>query len=146
MWAISSTNVAGESAIVARFEVKFGDFAGVLHVVLPAGLIEPVRQQLDAGAHDAPAARQPEWSAALSKQLGDARLELRAALVQMTLTLRELRALKPGDVIPADLQEAITVSSGGAPLFRARFGASRGYNALRIIERINPAKASRNAS
>ena len=61
----------------------------------------------------------------------------------MTLTLRELRALKPGDVIPTDLQEAITVSSGGAPLFRARFGASRGFNALRIIERINTAKSSR---
>jgi flagellar motor switch protein FliM len=137
---------AGETAIIARFEVQFGDFAGALHVVLPASLIEPVRAQLDAGTQDAPAARQPEWSAALSKQLGDAHVDLRAALVHMTLTLRELRALKPGDVIPTDLEEAITVSSGGAPLFRARFGASRGYNALRIIERINSTKASRNAS
>jgi flagellar motor switch protein FliM len=135
----------GDTLLVARFEVKLGQGTGALHVALPSAFVEPVREQLDSGAPGgAAAASQNEWSAALARQLANAPIELRSALVKIPLTLGELLALKPGDVIPTDLGETITVASGGTPLFRARFGASRGFNALRITERITSGKASRN--
>jgi len=132
-------------ALIARFEVKLGQGTGALHLALPNAFIEPVRDQLDSsGQGGAAAASQGEWAAALAKQLANAPIELRSALVRLPLKLGELLALKPGDVIPTDLQDTITVVSGGTPLFRARFGASRGFNALRITERITPGKSSRN--
>jgi flagellar motor switch protein FliM len=132
----------GDALLIARFEVRFGDSAGILHFAFPNALIESVREQLEAPQAGAPA-RRADWPAAIAQQLSDAPVEVRASLVKLTLTLRDLLALKPGDIIPTDLPETITVASGGTPLFRARFGASRGYNALRIIERITPGKPSR---
>jgi flagellar motor switch protein FliM len=134
-----------DPVLIARFEVKLGQGTGALHVALPSAFIDPVREQLDTGSQGGPAAAsQSEWSAALARQLANAPIELRSALVRLPLKLGELLALKPGDVIPTDLQDTITVVSGGTPLFRARFGASRGFNALRITERITPGKALRN--
>jgi flagellar motor switch protein FliM len=136
---------AGSDTIyVARFEVKIAESSGALHVALPAQLIEPVREQLDAGTAGGPATSHEQWSAALARQLGDAPIELSSTLVRVSLTLRELLSLKPGDIIPTELSETVNVVSGDAPLFRARFGAARGANALRIIERITPGKSPRN--
>lgn len=132
----------GDGLLIARFEVRFGESAGTLHFALPNALIDSVREQLEAPQAGAPV-RRADWPAAIAQQLNDAPVEVRASLVKLTLTLRDLLALRPGDIIPTDLPESITVTSGGTPLFRARFGASRGYNALRIIERIAPGKPSR---
>ncbi len=134
-----------DHVLIARFEVKLGQGSGALHIAMPSSFIEPVREQLDMGAQGSPAAAsQNEWPAALARQLANAPIELRSALVRLPLKLGELLALKPGDIIPTELQDTITVVSGGTPLFRARFGASRGFNALRITERITPGKISRN--
>ena len=123
--------------------MQFGDHAGALHVALPATMIEPVREQLDAGTAGGASASQGEWSSALARQLGDAPVELRVDARDVTLTLRELLALKPGDVIPTDLQETITV------VFRRRAALSRALRRVArrqraaIVDRITPGEEAR---
>jgi flagellar motor switch protein FliM len=134
----------GDALYVTRFQVRIGDSQGMLELAMPTAMIAPLREQLEGPTPGGQGVAREEWAAALGRQLRDAPVEVGATLVRMTLSLRDVVALRPGDVIPTDIAETITVVSGNAPLFRARFGASRGRNALRIIERINPAKASRN--
>lgn len=133
-----------DALYVTRFQVRIGDGQGILELGMPATMIAPLREQLEGPVPGGPSLAREEWTAALTRQLRDAPVEISATLVEMKLSLRDVLALRPGDIIPTDIPETMTVVSGSAPLFRARFGASRGRNALRITERITPTRSPRN--
>ena len=50
--------------------------------------------------------------------------------------LTEVMDLKPGDVIPFDLSDLLTVRAAKTPIFKGQFGVSNGKNALRFVEPI----------
>ena len=52
---------------------------------------------------------------------------------QAELSLRELVRLSPGDIIPIEPPQEVTLLAGDVPLHRGRFGVSQGRNALKII-------------
>jgi flagellar motor switch protein FliM len=41
--------------------------------------------------------------------------------------------LTPGDIIPIEAPQHVTLLAGEVPLYRGRFGVSQGRNALKII-------------
>jgi flagellar motor switch protein FliM len=47
--------------------------------------------------------------------------------------LRELVRLSPGDIIPIEPPQQVTLFAGNVPLYRGRFGVSQGRNALKIL-------------
>ncbi len=49
------------------------------------------------------------------------------------MSLRELVRLSPGDIIPIEPPQEVTLLVGDVPLHRGRFGVSQGRNALKII-------------
>ena len=63
----------------------------------------------------------------------DAELETRAILAQAQISLRELVRLSPGDIIPIEPPQQVTLLAGDVPLYRGRFGVSQGRNALKIL-------------
>jgi flagellar motor switch protein FliM len=65
--------------------------------------------------------------------LQEAVLETRAILAQAQISLRELVRLTPGDIIPIDPPQHVTLLAGEVPLYRGRFGISQGRNALKIL-------------
>jgi flagellar motor switch protein FliM len=65
--------------------------------------------------------------------LQEAELELRAVLAQAKISLGELVRLTPGDIIPIDPPQDVTLLVGDVPLHKGRFGVSQGRNALKII-------------
>ena len=73
------------------------------------------------------------WAPVLSTALQDAELETRAILAQAKISLRELVRLAPGDIIPIDTPQHVTLLAGEVPLYRGRFGVSQGRNALKIL-------------
>jgi flagellar motor switch protein FliM len=122
-----------ESLLVLRFSVDFGDRSGRIEWLLPETLLAPVREALAADGGQTTLRKQEAWAPALSTILQDAQLDLRAILTQAQISLRELVRLSPGDIIPIEPPQQVTLLAGDVPLYRGRFGVSQGRNALKIL-------------
>ncbi|MEO7207021.1 MAG: FliM/FliN family flagellar motor switch protein [Steroidobacteraceae bacterium] len=122
-----------ESVVVARFTVEFAARSGRIDWLLPDALLSPIRAALAGDGGNAPVRKQEAWSPVLTSALQDAQLDTRAVLAQAKISLRELVSLSPGDIIPIDAPQQVTLLAGDVPLYRGRFGISQGHNALKIL-------------
>jgi flagellar motor switch protein FliM len=122
-----------ESVVVARFTVEFAARSGRIDWLLPDALLSPIRDALAGDGGAAPVRKQEAWAPALTTALQDAQLDTRAVLAQAKISLRELVRLAPGDIIPIDAPQQVTLLAGDVPLYRGRFGISQGHNALKIL-------------
>jgi flagellar motor switch protein FliM len=73
----------------------------------------------------------------LAASLQLASIETRAVLTEAKISLGELVKLAPGDVIPIEAPDRVTLLAGDVPLYTGRFGVSQGHNALRIISGVS---------
>jgi flagellar motor switch protein FliM len=122
-----------DTLIVARFAVEFGASSGRIDWLLPENMLAPVREILASDGGKVPARKAEAWAPVLSAALQDAELETRAILAQAQISLRELVRLTPGDIIPIEPPQHVTLLAGEVPLYRGRFGVSQGRNALKIL-------------
>jgi flagellar motor switch protein FliM len=138
-------DIAGptETLLINRFRIGLGDAGGVLDFVLPMASIEPLREVLASGAALRHTPGGAPWAPALARSLAEAKVEVRAVLAELELSLGELVRLKPGDVVPIEAPREAVLLAGDAPLYRARFGVSRGRNALTVTEAVRPGGARR---
>ena len=123
-----------EIVVVSKFRIELDGGGGDLHVTMPYSMIEPIREQLDAGVQSDRADKDERWSLALREQIKDADVELETELVRTNISLRKLMSLKPGDIIPINMPKTIDLTVDGLPLFRGNFGVNNGHNAVRITE------------
>jgi flagellar motor switch protein FliM len=121
-----------EIVVVSRFKIDLDGGGGHLHVTMPYAMIEPLRDQLDAGLQSDRAERDERWSAALREQVLDTEALLEAHFTTSRLSLRQLLALKAGDVIPIQWPRPVDVTVEELPMYRAQFGVANGHNAIRI--------------
>jgi flagellar motor switch protein FliM len=122
-----------EPMLVLKFTVEFGARSGRIDWLLPESLLAPIREVLASEGGSAPARKHESWAPELGTALREAELETRAILAEAQISLRELVRLTPGDVIPIDAPQHVTLLAGEVPLYRGRFGVSQGRNALKII-------------
>jgi flagellar motor switch protein FliM len=122
-----------DSVLVNRFNIELPSGGGALDLVMPSMMIEPLREVLTAGIV-ARSGNTEAWGPTLGAQLTTATLEVRAVLTEVEITLGDLRSLKPGDVLPIDAPGEVTLYAGEEPLYRGKFGVSRGRNALKILQ------------
>jgi flagellar motor switch protein FliM len=122
-----------ESVVVARFSVEFAARSGRIDWLLPDALLNPIRDALAGDGGNAPVRKHESWAPVLTSALKDAQLNTRAVLAQAKISLRELVSLSPGDIIPIDTPQQVTLMAGDVPLYRGRFGISQGHNALKIL-------------
>jgi flagellar motor switch protein FliM len=123
-----------ESVIVAKYTVEFAARSGRIDWLLPDALLSPIREVLAGdGAAAAPVRKQEAWEPVITKALQEAQLDTRAVLAQAQISLRELVSLAPGDIIPIETPQQVTLLAGDVPLYRGRFGISQGRNALKIL-------------
>jgi flagellar motor switch protein FliM len=122
-----------ESLLVVKFNVEFGARSGHIDWLLPEPLLAPVRETLAADGGQTTLRKQEAWAPVLSKALQDAEVDTRAILAQAQISLRELVRLSPGDIIPIEAPQQVTLYAGDVPVYRGRFGISQGRNALKIL-------------
>jgi len=122
-----------EALLVVKFTVEFGARSGHIDWLLPEVLLAPVREALAADGGQTTLLGQVAWAPALTAALQDAELDTRAVLAQAQISLRELVRLSPGDIIPIEPPQQVTLFAGNVPLYRGRFGVSQGRNALKIL-------------
>lgn len=125
-----------EAVVVSRLVVQHKEEGGELSLVLPLSMLEPVRERLDESLKAGSQESQTRWFQSLRSQLENTELDLCTVFVESRLSMRDLLKLKPGDVLPIEMPKTATLYAGGRALFRGKFGRSRGYNALKVIEPI----------
>jgi flagellar motor switch protein FliM len=122
-----------ESVVVARFTVEFAARSGRIDWLFPDSLLAPIRDALSGNGNAAPVRKQEAWAPALTAALQDAEIDTHAILAQAQISLRELVSLSPGDIIPIEAPQQVTLFAGDVPVHRGRFGVSQGHNALKIL-------------
>jgi len=122
-----------ESVVVAKFTVEFAARSGRIEWLLPDALLAPIREALAGDGSPKPVRKQEAWGPVLTNAIKDAQLDTRAVLAQAKISLRELVSLLPGDIIPIEAPQQVTLLAGDVPLYRGRFGISQGHNALKIL-------------
>jgi flagellar motor switch protein FliM len=118
----------------STLHIVFDGGEGDLRLVVPYATIEPVRSLLDGSPKSERVEGDAQWSANLRDDVLDAEIELASNLVETSIRIGDFLKLRPGDVIPVDLPELVTLGADEIPLFHARVGTAGGYNALRLVE------------
>ncbi|WP_087021504.1 flagellar motor switch protein FliM [Thaumasiovibrio subtropicus] len=125
-----------EVIVVSSFHIEVDGGGGDFHVVMPYSMVEPIRELLDAGIQSDKMETDVRWSKALRDEIMDVPVNLRATLLDVDLSLRDLMELQPGDVIPVEMPEAATVFIEDLPTFRAKMGQSNDNIALKVTEKL----------
>lgn len=123
-----------EVVVVSSFHIELEGGGGDLHVTMPYSMLEPMRELLDAGVQSDRGEVDERWSRALREEMEMAEVGLSSILVETQLMMREVLALKAGDVIPIDMPELATVRAEGIPILRGKLGVSRGDLAVKVVE------------
>ncbi|MCG6866369.1 MAG: flagellar motor switch protein FliM [Thiogranum sp.] len=127
-----------EVVVVNTFRVELEGGGGDMHVTMPYSMVEPIRQLLDAGVQSDSSDRDERWTRAIREEMKQARVDLKSMLVEATISLRDLKEMRAGDVIPIDIPELVTLEAVDTPVFRGKFGIYNGSRAVKILRKIVP--------
>jgi len=134
-----------EVVVVSTFSIELDGGGGEMHVVFPYLMLEPIRELLDAGVLSDSVEMDDRWSQALREEILDATLEVGTTLTTTELTLKEVKELEVGDILPIELPDEVKLVAAGVPIFHCEYGAHQGKKALKVI-RTMPTPASQHAS
>lgn len=124
-----------DGVFTLKFGVEFAAQSGQIQWVIPEAVLAPIREALASeGAKPAQRPQDP-WMPALGAALQRADMEARAILAEARVSLGALVRLAPGDIIPIEPPQQVTLLAGDVPLYQGRFGISRGRNAIKILSR-----------
>ena len=133
-----------EVVIVSVFSIDLEGGGGDFHIALPYTMVEPIREILNTGFQTDRNEHDERWSQSLREEIETAEVQLSVRLADTVVTLRELLALKPGDVIPIEFPEALLARVEEIPVLRGQLGTSRGNLALKVLHTIKSAPPSFN--
>ena len=125
-----------ETVVVVGFELKMGNRAGTMSLCIPYNVIEPIMGVLAAQNWFSYQRKggQDDHLKKLTRNVSNAKVEMRAFLAQTTITLNELMALQVGDVITTDKasERDVLVQIEGKNKFLGQIGQFRGGRAVRV--------------
>ena len=122
-----------EIVLVTTFNVDLGSGGGDIHFCLPYASVEPIRDKLfNAISGEGGEGADGRWVNMLKQQIQEAEIELMARLTEIPLTVRDLLAMRPGDVISFDLPKRVVAEADGVALFECRYGTLNNNYALKV--------------
>ncbi len=126
----------GDPVIACEFELALGEDGaqrGSFAVVWPEQMLSPVRAGLEGKRRERDAAEDARWHKVLRARLPEVVVALASNVGHARMTLGEVVALKPGDVIGIDTPRVATLLAAGVPLLEGRFGVQAGRNAVETV-------------
>ena len=126
-----------EYVVVSKFHVELEGGGGEMHVTLPYSMLEPLRELLDAGIASDRSEKDENFPIQVREGLNLAEVEVAGVLATRTRSVRQLVAMKIGDVLSIEIPKRIPVTVENIPLFEGEFGLHAGKNAVKIT-RITP--------
>lgn len=126
-----------EVVVVNTFHIEIEGGGGDFHITMPYSMLEPIREILDAGVQSDRDDTDDRWMESLREEVKSSKVDLSCTLAETEINLRDIMEMKPGDVIPMDVPDLVTVNAEGVPVFRGKYGMSRGSMAVKIVEQIS---------
>jgi len=128
-------NIVDHSAVVvvSTFTMELEGSSGEFHLVLPNSMLEPIRDLDGTGINAEQDGVDEVWVRALKEEMKEAVVEIDCLMAHTKLPLSDVLNLNPGDVIPVDLPELVTVRAARAPIFRGVLGVSNGKNSVQFV-------------
>lgn len=126
-----------EVLLVTHFDIEILGGRSQLMTAVPYSMIEPIRAALEKTFRDETAETDRRLSRSLREEMKDAEVTLNALIGRSHLSLSKLIDLKPGDVIPCEFDGNALVFAEDVPVFRGRFGASRGQFSVKVDQRLS---------
>jgi flagellar motor switch protein FliM len=125
-----------ETVVVIGFELKMGNRAGTMSLCIPYNVIEPIMGVLAAQNWFSYQRKggQDDHLKKLTRNVSNAKVEMRAFLAQTTITMSELLALQVGDVITTDknVERDVLIQIEGKNKFFGKIGQFRGGRAVSV--------------
>ena len=87
-----------------------------------------------AEGHGDPGEQQRAWVCTLAQPDRSAQVKVSSTLTEADITVGDLIELKAGDIVPVEMREAVCATVEGVPVFRGKFGVSRGSFALQVVD------------
>lgn len=125
-----------EVVVVNTFHIEIENGGGDFHIALPYSMLEPIREVLDSGVQSDRDSMDDRWPDSLREEIKNATIDLTCTLAETNLNLREIVGMKVGDVIPVEIPDLVTISAEGVPVFKGKYGVSRGSMAVKIKEQL----------
>jgi flagellar motor switch protein FliM len=122
--------------VVNSFHIEMDGGGGDLHVTFPYSMIEPIREQLDAGLQSDVSEVDDRWVKALRSEVLNCKVDLNCKIAEREIPLRDLVNLQPGDVIPFDMNDSHILTANNVPMFRAELGKTGDNLALKVLNAI----------
>ena len=135
--ALATIVSPSEVVCVCSFNIELDGGGGAFHVTMPYSMLEPIREKLDAGIQSDSMEGDDRWSEVLKEEVFTAEVELTASLGQSQVSLQDVMEFKEGDIIPFDMPEHVVIKAEGMPCFRANYGQSNGFIAVKVSEEIS---------
>lgn len=128
-----------ETVVVTRVEVTLNEAGGSIALIMPLSSFDPVRDKLAEGLKTVSPETRQRWRKGLRHQLENTELDLTSVFLETEISVRELVNMKSGDILPIEMPKTAVLCSGERPLLRGKFGLSRGYNAVSVLEAVKGA-------
>lgn len=126
-----------EVVVVNTFHIEIEGGGGDFHITMPYAMLEPIREILGAGVQSDRNDMDDRWVHSLREEVKSSSVALSCALAHTELSLRDVVEMKKGDIIPLDIPDLVTLCAEGVPVFRGKYGISRGNMAVKIKEQVS---------
>ena len=130
---------SSEIVVVSSFQIGLEAGGGQMQIAIPYSAMEPIEGLLDEAGRGDTTEKDARWSASLAGELMDAAIELNSTLTTTEVRIRDVLNFRQGDVLAIDLPARVIARVEDVPVFRAKYGVSRGNLALKVIEIIGHA-------
>ena len=125
-----------EVVIVSTFNVEIEGGGGSFHVCIPSSMVEPIRDQLTTGMTADRTEVDQRWMRALQGEMREAEVEIEVELLQCEVLVKDLLALRVGDVIPVEMPESVVARVDHIPILEAAYGVRDGRYALKVKQHL----------
>ncbi len=127
-----------EIVVVQKFTIGAGVSPTVISVLYPLSMLRPIEEKLETRVQDEDLAASEDWRWRLGEALSQVSLPVRSVLARPEISVAELLALKPGDVIPINIQPRTPLLAGARRIADGVIGEQDGRAAL-MIEKVGNA-------
>jgi flagellar motor switch protein FliM len=140
---LANVNLAppSEPTLMLNMEVRLDKTSSTIALVIPHRSVESVLSRLSASQYGDTVV-EPGVTEAMRAGLAEVSVEIRAEVAATELTLDEVLALKPGNVlrfgVPAS--DGVRLFAGKVPAHRAQPGRNGNYRAVQVIGKLGEAE------
>jgi flagellar motor switch protein FliM len=135
--AFASMMRGDEAVVVQSFAVKAGlSRSTQIEILYPLSALQPIEDELQARIHSDPEGGDEQWKGKLGAAMMNVTLPVRSVLARPEITVAQLMALKPGDVIPIRLANSVPLLIGNRKFGEGTIGEQEGRVAL-MLDTVN---------